>query len=283
MQIPFMKLSGAGNDFVIIDNRQDLLPLPPVKLAEKVCRRRLSIGADGLLLVELSAKADFKMRYFNADGSEAETCGNGARCIAQFAYLNGIVPADMHFETQAGLYSAEITGDQVKVRLSDPTRGRLSFPLQLTAEVCEVSFVNTGVPHIISLVSNLETVNLVGLGREIRNHDNFAPAGTNVNFIQIKGDRKIEIRTYERGVEDETLACGTGSVAAAIIAALLGEVTPPVAVTTAGGTVLTVYFDFFNSCLSDEMGREIQVTNVHLEGDARLVCQGQLTSSAWNY
>ena len=143
MQISFMKLSGAGNDFVIIDNRQDLLPLPPVKLAEKVCRRRLSLGADGLLLVELSAKADFKMRYFNADGSEAETCGNGARCIAQFAYLNGIAPANMRFETQAGLYSAEITGDQVKVRLSDPTRGQLSFPLQLTTEVCEVCLLYT--------------------------------------------------------------------------------------------------------------------------------------------
>ena len=283
MQIPFMKLSGAGNDFVIIDNRQDLLPLSPVKLAKKVCKRRLSIGADGLLLVELSTKADFKMRYFNADGSEAETCGNGARCIAQFAYLNGIVPANMRFETQAGLYSAEITEAQVKVKLSDPTRVQLSFPLQLTAEVCEVSFANTGVPHIISLVSDLKTVNLVGLGREIRNHDNFAPAGTNVNFIQIKGDRKIEIRTYERGVEDETLACGTGSVAAAIIAALLGKVISPVAVATASGTVLTVYFDFCDSCLSDDTGKETQVTNVHLEGDARLICQGQLTSSAWNY
>ena len=277
MQIPFMKFSGAGNDFVIIDNRQNILPIPATDFAYWVCKRRLSIGADGLLLVAESTSADFRMEYFNSDGSQAESCGNGARCIAQFAFLNDIVNTKMCFETAAGLYRAEILASRVKVQLSDPRRIRLDFPLQLSNQLLSVSFANTGVPHVVNFVTKIATVDVVNIGSKVRYHADFEPSGTNVNWVEIQGKQAIAIRTYERGVEDETLACGTGSVAGAIIAVLAGNVEPPVSVKTTSGTILTVHFDH------DIVDEKIKITNTYLEGDARLICHGQLTSSAWNY
>ena len=272
--IPFMKLSGAGNDFIIIDNREGIVPPGGMGLSEfvaNVCRRRVSLGADGLILVEPSERADFSMRYFNSDGSEAETCGNGARCIARFAYLNGIAGRRMRFETTAGLYEAEVVGSNVKVRMSDPQGIKLRFPLKLSSGEHIVSFANTGVPHVVFIVDDLEGVDVVGLGREVRYHEEFAPAGTNVNFAKPTGRNRMAIRTYERGVEDETLACGTGSIACAVVGALLGLVEPPVEIHTRGGFVLKVHFDL-------EDGK---IGNVYLEGDARVICRGELTEEAW--
>ena len=273
IKIPFMKLSGAGNDFVIIDNRQNIVPYENTDFVTKVCERRMSVGADGVLLVENSDQADFKMRYFNADGGEVETCGNGARCISKFAYLHGIASERMRFETRAGIYESEIVGSNVKVRMSDPTEVRLNFPLRLENGLYDVCFANSGVPHVVFFTENIERTDVVALGRETRYHDDFKPAGTNANFVRIKNEREIDIRTYERGVEDETLACGTGAIAAAVVSALLGKATSPVTVRTASGMVLMIHFDLENG----------EAKNVHLEGDARVIYLGELTEDAWNY
>ena len=272
-KIPFMKFSGAGNDFVIIDNRDGVVPYENTDFVEKVCQRRMSVGADGVLLVEKAEEADFRMRYFNADGGEVDTCGNGARCISKFAYVNGIVSEKMRFETNAGIYDSEIVKSDVKVRMSDPFDLRLNFPLQLKDGVHNVCFANSGVPHVIFFVEDLEGTDIVDLGRQTRYHDDFKPAGTNANFIRIRDAQTIDIRTYERGVEDETLACGTGSIAAAVVCAALGKVTSPAALHTVSSSVLKIYFDLENG----------EPKDVYLEGDARIICSGELTEDAWNY
>ena len=272
-KIPFMKLSGAGNDFVIIDNLECIVPYESTDFVAKVCERRMSVGADGILLVEKSDRANFKMRYFNADGSEAETCGNGARCISKFAHINGITSERMRFETKAGIYESEILKSGVKVRMSDPTDVRLNFQLRLEDGVYTVCSTNSGVPHVVFFTEDLEAVDLINLGAQTRYHDDFQPAGTNVNFVRIKNERKIDIRTYERGVEDETLACGTGSIASAVLTTLLGKTVAPVAVRTASGSVLTIHFDLDDG----------EPKNVHLEGDARVIYAGELEEGAWNY
>ncbi|HGE70272.1 TPA: diaminopimelate epimerase, partial [Candidatus Poribacteria bacterium] len=170
-QIAFSKLSGAGNDFVVIDNRKGIVPSDLSKFIEKICARRISVGADGVLLVENSNVADFKMRYFNSDGGEAETCGNGARCIAKFAYSEGIVKSEkMTFETKAGIYTAEIIGKDVKIKMGDTVDMRLNFPIKLSDGTFTISFANSGVPHAIFVVDDLENVDVVKLGRETRYH-----------------------------------------------------------------------------------------------------------------
>ena len=273
-KISFAKLSGAGNDFAIIDNRQNVIPGNREDFVEKVCARRVSVGADGLLLVENSDEADFKMRYFNSDGGEVETCGNGARCIAKFAYTEKIVPSrKMKFETRAGIYSAEILEDSVKLGMSDAVEMQLDFPLELSDGVHTVSFVNSGVPHVIFLVDELENLDVVKLGRETRYHKKFQPEGTNANFIRIRNENALDIRTYERGVEDETLACGTGCIAASIAAAAAGKAKSPIVAHTRGGYLLKIYFTL------DPQGAK----EVFLEGDARIIYKGYLLEDSWNY
>lgn len=290
-KIPFMKLSGAGNDFVIINNLENIVDSTDTNFVKKVCERRMSVGADGVLLVEKAdgigtrmsplleetaeetADVDFRMRYFNADGGEVETCGNGARCISRFAYLNGIVSEKMRFLTNAGVYESEVVGDNVKVRMSQPTDIRLNVPLQLKDGVHTVGFANSGVPHVVFFVDDLDGTDVFDMGQQTRYHADFTPAGTNANFIRIQSSERLEIRTYERGVEDETLACGTGSIASAIVSAALGKVTSPVSVKTASGVVLKIHFD-----MSDG-----EPKNVYLEGDARVIYAGELTQDAWNY
>ena len=275
-KIPFMKLSGAGNDFVIINNLSQVVDSTDsefMNFVTKVCQRRMSVGADGVLLVEPNEDVDFRMRYFNADGGEVETCGNGARCISKFAYLNGIVSKQMRFLTNVGIYEAEIVGNNVKVGMSDPTDIRINVPLRLEEGVHDVGFVNSGVPHVVFFVDDLETTDVFDLGQQTRYHDDFKPAGTNANFINIYSQELIEIRTYERGVENETLACGTGSIASAIVSASLGKVKSPVSVKTASGVILKIHFDLENDAAK----------NVYLEGDARVIFAGELTSEAWDY
>ncbi len=275
-KIPFMKLSGAGNDFVIINNlnrvvdstKQDFMTF-----VTKICERRMSVGADGILLVETSDDVDFRMRYFNADGGEVETCGNGARCISKFAYLNGITSEKMRFLTNAGIYDAEVVGDNVKVGMSNPTDIRINVPLRLQDSVHTVGFANSGVPHVVFFVDDLESTDVFDLGQQTRYHNDFKPAGTNANFINIHSQELIEIRTYERGVENETLACGTGSIASAIVSAKLGKVQSPVSVKTASGVILKIHFE-----LEDDIAK-----NVYLEGDARVIFVGELTPEAWQY
>ena len=275
-KIPFMKLSGAGNDFVIINNLNQIVDSTDsnfMNFVTKVCQRRMSVGADGVLLVERTEDVDFRMRYFNADGGEVETCGNGARCISKFAYLNGIVSEKMQFLTNAGVYEAEIVEDNVKVRMSDPTDIRINVPLRLEDGLYNVAFANSGVPHVVFFVDDLQATDVFDLGQQTRYHDDFKPAGTNANFIRIHSQELLEIRTYERGVENETLACGTGSIASAIVSATLGKVKSPVSVKTASGVVLRIHFDLIDD----------EAKNVYLEGDARVIFAGELTSASWNY
>ncbi len=268
-----MKLSGAGNDFVIINNLDGIVDSNNTAFVKKVCERRMSVGADGVLLVENGDSVDFRMRYFNADGGEAETCGNGARCISKFAYITGIASERMRFLTNAGIYESEIIGNNVKVRMSDATDIQLNVPLQLEDSSHHVGFTNSGVPHVVFFVDDLEKTDVLELGRQTRYHNDFHPSGTNANFIRIQSPKLISIRTYERGVEDETLACGTGSIAAAIVAAKLGKVSAPVEVKTASGAILKIHFDLIAG----------EPRNVHLEGDARVIYVGELTADAWNY
>ncbi|MDE0087035.1 MAG: diaminopimelate epimerase [Candidatus Poribacteria bacterium] len=275
-KIPFMKLSGAGNDFVIINNLNRVVDSTDsefMNFVMKLCQRRMSVGADGVLLVEPTDDVDFRMRYFNADGGEVETCGNGARCISKFAYLNGIVSEQMRFLTNAGVYEAEVVDKNVKVRMSDPTDIRINVPLRLEDGLHNVGFANSGVPHVVFFVDDLEATDVFDLGQQTRYHNDFKPAGTNANFIRIHSQELIEIRTYERGVENETLACGTGSIASAIVSATLGKVKSPVSVKTASGVVLKIHFDLEND----------EAKNVYLEGDARVIFAGELTPEAWDY
>lgn len=273
-KISFSKLSGAGNDFVIIDNRQNIIPEDRADFISKVCARRISVGADGLLLVENSDIADFKMRYYNSDGGEVETCGNGARCIARFAHAENIVSSNkMTFETRAGVYGAEVMADSVKLRMSDAVDMRLNFPLKLSDGIHNVCFVNSGVPHVIFSMDDLEKVDVVKLGRETRYHEDFQPEGTNANFVTVKDRNSLDIRTYERGVEDETLACGTGCIAAAIASSATEKTESPVVAYTRGGYLLKVYFTLEPGGAKD----------VFLEGDARIIYRGQLLKDSWSY
>ena len=241
--IPFSKLSGSGNDFILIDNRPGIVASEELpRLARRLCRRKFSVGADGLIAIEEAQAADFRWQFFNADGSSAEMCGNGGRCAARFAVEKGIAGPRLRFETLAGPIRAVVTGRRVKLELVLPTDFRLSIDIPLASATRWGASVNTGVPHVVLSEEDLEAVAVNALGREIRNHSLFAPSGTNVNFVRRTGQQEISIRTYERGVEDETLACGTGAVASALIGACWWEIVPPVAVRTRGGEILTVHF-----------------------------------------
>lgn len=271
LPISFWKMNGAGNDFVIIDHRQPLIPqeLKP-EFARRVCRRKFSVGADGLFLIEPSDKADFRWRFFNADGSEAEMCGNGARCVARFAYMHGIAAARMRFETLAGIVDATVADTQVTIRMTSPHSFRFDRQVEVGGQLFMVHSVDTGVPHAVIFVDDIATTDVIGLGRQLRHHPAFAPAGTNVNFVGRTGEG-LRIRTYERGVEDETLACGTGVVAGALIAAAKGMADSPMAMLTAGGVALTVQF-------TGTKGGEVD--QVLLKGPAHLAYKGELTAEA---
>lgn len=239
----FTKMNGAGNDFVLLDNRAGSLALD-AKTIERICDRHRGVGADGVLLVEPAANgADFRMRYYNSDGGEAEMCGNGARCFARFANRLAGSNGSVSFETPAGVITAEFPDDLVRINMSAPHNLRLRDSLDVAGRQLDVHSVNTGVPHAIVFVDDLETVDVAGLGRALRHHEHFAPKGTNINFVKRLDANTVAIRTYERGVEGETLACGTGVVASALILHELDGVQPPIGVRVKGGETLQVGFD----------------------------------------
>lgn len=271
--ITFSKMSGSGNDFIIIDNRAGIIGgIDLEKFITSVCRRKLSVGADGLILIEPSDKADFRWQFFNSDGSRAEMCGNGARCAARFAYVNGIAGPTLSFETDAGIVSGQVDAERAKVNMPDPSELRMDYSIELANGPITVSSINTGVPHVVILQDAVDGVDVFGLGRTIRNHAAYSPAGTNVNFICQQGMRSLAVRTYERGVEDETLACGTGSVASALVASIKLNWKSPINLLTRGGETLTVYFTERDGIFS----------NVFLEGDARIIYTAQLGEEAWS-
>jgi len=279
--IPFAKLSGTGNDFIIIDHRKPFISeADQPEFARLLCRRRFSVGSDGLILIENSETADFRWKFYNGDGSRAEMCGNGARCAARFAYEKNIAPAAMRFETDAGLIEAFVlraSGELVKIRLTAPEDLRLNIPLPIGRLEQTLHFINTGVPHTVVLVNDAGMVPVADWGREIRFHETFQPAGTNANFAQVLPDNTLMVRTYERGVEGETMACGTGAVASALVVALLEQAKPPVTVITSGGERLTIHF----SLTGEENDRQLDLAaGIFLEGPAHRIYEGEIGPDA---
>ena len=292
-KIEFYKLQASGNDFILLDNSKPKMKLDKAfyrRFAKKYCSRGVGIGADGVLAIEPSNKADFKMRVFNADGTEAEMCGNGARCLGLWAN-QAKKKKDIKFETKAGIIEAKVEdkgkaflaspgrknhrlssmefSNRVKIKMSAPFGSKMDLPLTILGRKIKVNFINTGVPHAIIFVEGLEKIDVNRIGRKVRMHRQFEPAGTNVDFVELKNNNSLAIRTYERGVEAETLACGTGAVASALISRIklnsgYKKKTISFSVKTKSGDVLKVTFD---------NGKKI--SNVWLQGEAHLIYKGE--------
>jgi len=272
--IPFTKMSGSGNDFILIDNREAVVPAENrPQFVSQVCRRKMSAGADGLILVERSDRVDFSWDFYNSDGSVAEMCGNGARCVARFAHLQGIATERMAFETIAGIIHAQVMDDAVRIKMTAPQDMLIGAELELVGQTVHFSSVNTGVPHAVIAIDHIDSAEVVEKGQLIRHHPQFAPAGTNVNFIAPLNGSLWTVRTYERGVEDETLACGTGIVASALVLAETKGLPSPITLETRSGSRLKVYYAKTNHGYAD----------IFLEGDARMIYAGQLMPDAWLY
>jgi diaminopimelate epimerase len=260
----FTKASGAGNDFVIVDNRDGAVQQGKNDLAALLCSRHFGIGADGLLLLEKSSKADFAMRYYNADGSYGGMCGNGGRCLARYAFLHGVAGETMRFEALDHVYDACVVGDQVRLHMKDPRNLATDVRLDVGSVPLIGTFIDTGSPHMVLFVDELEDLDVTGLGRKIREH---GPEGTNVNFALVLPDGSIRLRTYERGVEAETLACGTGSVATAVVAFTTKRVSHTnVKIRVRSGELLTVRFT----------PEAESITDVWLEGSAHILFSGNV-------
>ena len=263
-KLRFTKMNGAGNDFVMLDNRLGDLQLERAQIVQ-LCDRHRGIGADGVLVLERPANgADFRMRYYNADGGEAEMCGNGARCFARYTSRVAGPVEQLSFETPAGVIAAELHGENVTLQMSEPKDLQLNLQLTALGETVRCHYVDSGVPHVVVPVAEIAPVRVRELGSAIRHHEKFSPRGANVNFLEKRGAQSIAIRTYERGVEDETLACGTGVVASALIFAATEDVAGPITVLVKGGDELTVNF-------SRQSG---QFSHVTLSGPADFVFEG---------
>lgn len=267
MRIAFTKMHGAGNDFVMIDNRAGTIQLSTGQIAA-ICHRRFGVGADGILLLEAPADPgtqDARMVYFNADGSRAEMCGNGARCFTAFALEHGVgTPGRLRFLTDAGLITAQVQGDLITITLTAPVDLRLQQSIPVAAGTAVVHHINTGVPHVVQFVEDVAKIDLRPAGAELRFHPAFKPRGANANFAQVTAGGLVLIRTYERGVEDETLACGTGVTATGILAHLVHGVALPVRLRVAGGDELLVNFTRQGDMIRD----------VTLTGPAKTVFSG---------
>ena len=267
MVLHFTKMNGAGNDFVLMDNRARKANLSRDQVV-RLCDRHRGVGADGVILLVPSAsgKADWAWQFYNSDGSTGEMCGNGARCFARFVQKLTGVTDGFTFETEAGVIMASFQGDRITVSLTRPGELRLNQQVTLSASTDTIHSINTGVPHAVLFVPDADRAMVQQLGPEIRRHPHFGPKGTNVNFVQRLGPNHIRVRTFERGVEGETLACGTGVTASALIAARLQGFTSPVKVQVQGGEQLEVSF-------KDDHG---EFTDVRLSGPAEFVFEGRI-------
>jgi diaminopimelate epimerase len=256
MQIKFHKYQGTGNDFVMIDNRQGFFPKNDIQLIEKLCDRRFGIGADGLILLENDAETDFRMVYYNSDGNESSMCGNGGRCLVAFAKSLNVINDKTTFIATDGLHHATILENGVvSLQMKDVDEVKIDS---------EYVFLNTGSPHHVTLVNNLEDFDVKTNGAEIRYSDLYGNAGSNVNFVSQISDNHFRLRTYERGVEDETLSCGTGATATAIAMNAIGKTTSNVIGINVEGGKLKVSFDKKDTIYS----------NIFLEGKAEFVFEG---------
>lgn len=267
MKIQFDKMSGAGNDFVVIDNRSGLVK-NGVELAQKLCDRKWGIGADGLLLLEKSRISDFRMMYYNADGSYGGMCGNGGRCIARYALLHKIASTEQRFEALDFVYEARILGDRVSLSMKNPTGLKSNLMLRVTTQKAKAYFVDTGSPHVVIPLRKgvLDRLDVVTIGRRLAHSRRFGSNGTNVNFVEVDDDKMLHMRTYERGVEAETLACGTGSIACAIVANRMWKLESPVTIMAKSGKKLQVMF----------RSGGISYEGVVLSGHAELIFSGSV-------
>jgi diaminopimelate epimerase len=256
MIIPFNKYHGTGNDFIIIDNRKSIFNPADTKLINRLCDRRFGIGADGFILISTHKNYDFEMKYFNSDGNESSMCGNGGRCAARFAYSKGIAGNKQRFLTIDGKHEALILNELIRLQMNDVTEFSL---------VTGNYLLNTGSPHFVKFIKNVKDFDVYTEGKKVRLSDEFAPVGTNVNFAEVF-DYGIYVRTFERGVEDETLSCGTGVTASAIASVLAGHFdTNVVNVATRGGN-LSVEF---------KMNKD-KITDIWLCGPAMFVFDGKI-------
>ncbi len=253
-------MSGAGNDFIMIDNRAEQRSFSEAQIAQW-CMRRLGIGADGLILLEPSARYDFSMRYYNADGKPGSMCGNGGRCITRFAYHCGIKKTQFTFEANGEIYHSEILPNgRVKLKMNPPT----AFRDQFTIEGYEAYFINTGSPHLLIYLPDVETLDVFSEGKKLRSNKTYFPEGTNVNFLSVISPDTLRIRTFERGVENETLACGTGCVASAVVSYRLGKIrSQTVTLQVQSGERMQVEFD-------------PDFQDVFLIGSAEIVFEGRI-------
>lgn len=280
----FYKLTGAGNDFVFIDRKQNpKISLTPSQI-NKICNRRFGIGADGVIIIQDVENFDFEMLYYNSDGSTGSLCANGARCAIWFAEkTNRLKNGKANFISNGMTYSGIVISDEkIKFNLNPPSKSKFNFKVKAANQLIKADFIDTGSPHLVievtdvlkdpmnpsSSYKSISEFPVYTLGKELRYHKDFSPAGTNVNFYCIEDD-KIHIRTYERGVEDETLACGTGSVATAISVYFNKKISPPISLITWGGETLIVNFDVENQ----------KVSNVSLTGPAKIVFEGKISGN----
>ena len=265
MLVDFTKMNGAGNDFVLIDNRKIGLQLSQEQI-KYICDRQRGIGADGIMLLRNAVgEADLGWDFYNQDGSEGEMCGNGARCFARFAQRKLKSSDTISFETLAGIIQAKLQGENAIINLTPPENLRIDDHISTSHGKLEIHSVNTGVPHAVLFVEDADKSMVSKLGKEIRHHDHYSPAGTNVNFVQLTGDNSIHVRTYERGV-GETLACGTGVTASALITAKLHGYASPISVQVLGGENLSVDFETDGNSFK----------NIKLTGPAEFVFTGQI-------
>jgi diaminopimelate epimerase len=266
MRWSFAKYVGSGNDFIHFDNRQNQFPLFEPFIIRDLCHRQLGIGADGVILLENSAKADFRMRIFNSDGTEAEMCGNGLRCFIKWLMAIGLQLPSYRVEVMNRILTASQIGNLISIQMGDPTNIEWNISLQYEDQTLHLHHLNTGVPHTILFSNEMDNLKLEEMGPYIRYHPQWQPQGTNITVAKQIGPKKIKVRTYERGVEKETLSCGTGATAAALAAAFQCKIQSPVMVQTLSGEELSVGF----------LQRQGAFTNVTLTGPAHFVFHGEI-------
>ena len=270
MTLNFVKMHGAGNDFVMIDDRDERVPWQDHILIAALAARRTGVGCEGVILVQPSPRADFRMRFLNPDGAEVEMCGNGARCVAAFAHAIGAAGRTMTIETLCGLLDAELTDVGVRVWMPEPAKRRYDLDVAVADATVKGHFVNTGVPHFVVPVAEVGRVDVDREGRALRLHPAFAPDGVNVDFVTLRPPDRLSMRTFERGVEAESGACGTGAVACAVVAVETAGFTLPVRIRTTTGYELIVDGDW----------RSGQCTGLTLTGPAREVYRGTIDTEA---
>jgi diaminopimelate epimerase len=266
MTTPFVKMHGAGNDFVMIDDRQGRVPWQDHVRMAALAARRTGVGCEGIILIQPSDRAAFRMRFLNPDGSEVEMCGNGARCAARYAHEIGAAGRSMTMETLAGLVDAELVENGVRVWMPEPNRRRYNLVLDVGGRAVTGHALHVGVPHVVVPVEDVARVDVDREGAVLRRHAAFAPEGTNVNFVRLQPPSSIQMRTYERGVEAESGACGTGAVATTVVAVETAGFTLPVRLTTTAGFELLVDGDWRNR----------RCTGLTLTGPASFVFRGEI-------